>query len=431
MAITDFNKLLKRKMTRKEFLNATGLLFLGLFGIVGVIKEMSSHAASPYTAAEAESGTLGGGAQALPDTTASGGQAVTFGSSGTTSGTPYITGLSTTGSGNQNWFVDQKGTPRFLLYDNPWALIPNAGRWNGSGGGTWQEDIDNYCTSRGKQGFSATYLDPFAAADHNVKKAGMTWDNVPPFANGTSSSPGTPDSGLNDPYWQRVDRFVSDCAAAGMTAIMDIAYTEGNTGDIDNWESGFSQTQFTDMGKAIAARYKNTPNIMWTMGNDYNYFGAPENNSDFNMSYVYSGLRAGGDTHVLAYHPFPEGDSRKAFLSGSVGQSPDAYLPTVTQYSMVYTYVQNYFGVEYAYGTENSPIPIIWGDGYFYNDNDPLYDTAMRQCFWWSVASGARGCISGSEEIWQWPASAPGCRHWPSVVRHPSRCRTLAYRVTA
>ena len=76
---------------------------------------------------------------------------------------------------------------------------------------------------------------------------------------------------------------------------------------------------------------------------------------------------------------------------------------------MVYTYIQTYFGVEYAY-TEASPIPVIWGDGYFYqgtgNTYFALYDRAVRQFAWWALSSGARGLNTGSEGIWQWASGA-------------------------
>ena len=43
----------------------------------------------------------------------------------------YITGLTTSPSAGGYWH-DQDGQPRFLMYDNPWALVFNSGEWNGS-----------------------------------------------------------------------------------------------------------------------------------------------------------------------------------------------------------------------------------------------------------------------------------------------------------
>jgi hypothetical protein len=57
-----FDRLFQTKLTRKEFLKFSGLMFAGLFGLYGVISEIISHAATPYASAEAEDGTLAGGA---------------------------------------------------------------------------------------------------------------------------------------------------------------------------------------------------------------------------------------------------------------------------------------------------------------------------------------------------------------------------------
>ena len=258
---------------------------------------------------------------------------------------------------------------------------------------------------RSAQGFTGVYLDPFCNKEIGGLKDGLTWYSVPPFNIGSSSSPGTHVSGFINTYWTRVDRFIADCAAGNMVAIMDIAYTEGNTGDIDNWMSGFSPTQFGDIGTSLAGRYASTPNIIWTMGNDYNFAGAPNDNSDPNMASIYTTLRSAGDSHVLAYHPYPESNSLQDFGSGgTAGETPDAYLPTITQYSMVYSYIQMYYGIEYAY-TQTSPILTIWGDGTFYAG--AITDLGMRQEFWWAASSGARGCNTGSDDIWPWTSTSP------------------------
>ena len=96
---------------------------------------------------------------------------------------PVISGLAGGGTG---YFTDQYGQPRFLLADNPWGLIPNAGRW----GGTWQSDIDTYCGNRGGQGFTAIYLDPLGNTENGgVFADGRTQDGVFPFTvNGSAAS---------------------------------------------------------------------------------------------------------------------------------------------------------------------------------------------------------------------------------------------------
>jgi hypothetical protein len=80
----DFKSLLQKEMTRKDFLGFTALTVAGLFGVVGVLTELLSHAATPYASEEAEDGTLTPSAALTSDSTASGGKAVAFGAVTTT-----------------------------------------------------------------------------------------------------------------------------------------------------------------------------------------------------------------------------------------------------------------------------------------------------------------------------------------------------------
>jgi hypothetical protein len=72
--------LLQKEMTRKDFLGFTGLAVISLFGIVRVVDELLTHAATPYSSADAENGTLSGVATVEDSSTASSGKAVQFGS---------------------------------------------------------------------------------------------------------------------------------------------------------------------------------------------------------------------------------------------------------------------------------------------------------------------------------------------------------------
>jgi hypothetical protein len=61
-------------------LSVTALLVVSLFGVGGVITELLSHAATPYTSAEAESGALTNNAAEATNATDSNGKAIAFGS---------------------------------------------------------------------------------------------------------------------------------------------------------------------------------------------------------------------------------------------------------------------------------------------------------------------------------------------------------------
>jgi hypothetical protein len=69
---------LKKEMSRREFLKFNALILIAVFGISGLIREILSHAATFATAKEAEDGALSSNAKKVTDTGASGGQAVRF-----------------------------------------------------------------------------------------------------------------------------------------------------------------------------------------------------------------------------------------------------------------------------------------------------------------------------------------------------------------
>jgi hypothetical protein len=75
---SGIKNLMKKEMTRKDFLSVTGLALISLFGVAGVLAEIISKAESPYTSSQASSGTLTGTAKVVTATGAVTGSAVEF-----------------------------------------------------------------------------------------------------------------------------------------------------------------------------------------------------------------------------------------------------------------------------------------------------------------------------------------------------------------
>ncbi len=104
-------KLLQRKMTRKEFLIFGGVAVASLFGVGGVIRMLSSQAASPFVSTEPENGTKTGPVTVITDSTASGGKNLKFGP--TPTGNPrdslvygtYVPGVLPTDAGYQSFMT--------------------------------------------------------------------------------------------------------------------------------------------------------------------------------------------------------------------------------------------------------------------------------------------------------------------------------------
>jgi hypothetical protein len=301
----------------------------------------------------------------------------------------YITGLAGGGTG---YFVDGNGQPRLVWGDAAWGLPGGVGRWSS---GAWQSDYDTYLATRAGQGVTVVYLAPMTTT-HNggLNDDGREFDGLLPFQGGSMAAPST---GLTDAYWARIDYLFTAAAANGITVFLNAI---GYDSDFETAGplAGKSSTEFQAYGTALGTRYASTPNLVWMVADDY--FGS----SDTQISAFLTGVRGAGDTHVIAIENMAESSSRRDLFSG-------AALPWGTanaQFNFVYTYAPVYLGIEFAYA-EASPVPVIAGDGYFYQGGSSyfdLYDRAFRQESWWALSSGARGKIHGDEGIWLWPSTA-------------------------
>ena len=311
--------------------------------------------------------------------------------------TSYITGLG--GTPGPGWFTDGNGQPKLWVATETWALPNRAGEWTS---GNWQGDYDNFFATRSAQGFTVTMTDPVAGTSSGAPNDnGNTWDGVTPLAGG-STNPSS--AALNNTFWDRIDYAFSSAASSGMTIGFVAANGDSfNSGYLYNtWTTG----QWTDYGALIGARYKNTPNLVWLVGNDaFSPF------SDSVWTALLSGIRGAGDTHMVT--PWYNAECTSRYLTDT-NASEDWGVSNAT-FNFCYTYNAGYFVIEYAYGEVANEgaanlLPVMWGDGYFYQGSGGAYyapdDRAYRQEWWWTLASGARGILGEAENVWQWPSTA-------------------------
>jgi len=299
---------------------------------------------------------------------------------------PFITG--TAGSGTGQYFTDGSSNPIMVRADTVWALPVNAGAAGGAV--TWQNDIDNYMSTRASQGFNATEIAVPPTSVHGaVSDNGETWDGILPFASG---NPGSLTSG----YWARVDYLLTSAQNQNMTVFMNVATTTA----IDNSGGALynkTTTQFQNYGTALGNRYKTYPNVIWIVGEDY--FGT----YDSRLTALLTGIRSSGDTHMVSIENYDESTSRFDIYNNNVM----AWGTTYAQYNTCYSYNTGYNVIEYAYG-EASPLTVLHSDGYYDQGNagDNTYRSFCRNLLWWSLSSGSRGFLYGREAIYGWDTSA-------------------------
>ena len=311
---------------------------------------------------------------------------------------PFIAGVSASASTQAGYFTDQHSNPRLWVCDQMYGLVGNAGRWNGSGGGTYQQDYDSYWSERAAQGVTAVLVELVSSLpDGGVYDNGNTWDNVPPFNTGQD-----PASGLNSTYWTRFDYLLNSALKNGLTVfpIFDITYNSAS-GECFN---GWTNTQYQAFGAALGGRYKNQPNLMWMFGDDT----FPTTYDTFFDS-ILAGLSGAGDTHPLTAMWLAEYTSRYETdnnLESAWGTAHSAF-------NSCYTYNAGYWCIEYAYGevvNEGAAalLPVVWNNGYHYSGGttyDHTNDRAMRQEVWWCLAAGARGVTTYSHNNYLWNAA--------------------------
>lgn len=318
------------------------------------------------------------------------------------SGPAFITGVSASTSTQAGYFTDQHGNPRLYVFDWMEALQTNGGRWNGSGGGTYQQDFDNYCSQRAAQGLTVFLVELIAgnAGTGGAFANGNTWDNVPPFNTGQD-----PTSGLNNAYWTRWDYLLGAALRNGLTVlpILDIEYN-GGTGLVYN---GWTNTQFQAFGAALGTRYKNQPNLIWVCGDD-----SLPGVFDTSFDSWLTGLASSGDTHMVAALWEPEYTSRYKSDTNTAA----TWGINHSAYNFCYTYNCGYWIIEYAYGEVANAgattllTPAV-SNGYHYQGGTAAYsstfDRAVRQECWWTLASGGRGMLTYDVDVYDWGSGSP------------------------
>lgn len=276
----------------------------------------------------------------------------------------FLTSIYGTGTGQ--YPVDQNGQPWMFRSDFCWALITNSGQ-GGSGGGTYEQDMTNYLSTRAGQGFNQVYCALIQCTDlGGPNNNGETFDGVVPFTSGVVGN-------LNNTYWDRVDYLVATAATYGMTCMFNVAPTETFSGGCVF--NGATTAQCTSYGAALASRYGSAENVWWNFGDDY------FETSDTQYTAIVDALRSGGAAFQVSIENFTESDSRYYPYNGS---SNTWGLANATV-NLVYSYNTWYSNVEYAY-TEPSPVCVAMLDGWWDNGTD-----FMRNQSWWALSSGSRG----------------------------------------
>jgi len=264
-------------------------------------------------------------------------------------------------------------------------------------------DMVTYMTTRASQGFNAIQV--FAPCDtyETTCPASLASSSgVVPFTSGSSQSNydlSTP----NPAYWSIVDNMLSTAASHNLMVLMNPLDTGGL---LPLFETN-GTTKVFNYGVFLGNRYKNTPNLVWDFGNDFQNWNS--NPTDNNLvSQLMAGIASVDQNHLMDI----ELDYYKSYSNQDT---------TLTQLSFdaAYTYYETYDYVLQAYNSPPTrPVFMIEANYEFQNNNGFFSGQAgpfmLREQDYWTMNSGATGQFYGSSYTnhfntgWQSNLNSPG-----------------------
>jgi hypothetical protein len=236
-------------------------------------------------------------------------------------------------------------------------------------------DMETFISSRAADGCNAMWCN--VLGKHNVSIT--TYDGLTPFT--TTDDLSTP----RETYFARVDAMLALMAKYNVVAWLDPIET-------DTWltvAEANGNTKCYNYGAYLGNRYKNTANIVWMNGNDFQNW----NNSTDRALYlnVANGIKSQDAYHIHTIE-------LDYFISDSLKDA--ANWGSVIQLNCAYSYYPEYDICRTAYG-RSGPVPAFFGEAeYEFQTNPSTYASPheMRTQAYWSLLSGMCGYFYGHRD---------------------------------
>jgi hypothetical protein len=285
-------------------------------------------------------------------------------------------------SANGRYVVDRNDVPFLIIGDAPHSILANLN----------STDATTYLTNRGSNGFNALWIellcDGYTGGRGSEGQSGYGRDinNNNPF---TATLTGgyydltTP----NTAYWTRVDAIIREAAANGLQCML----TPLDQGGWTQTSLSNGTTRCTTYGQFLGNRYKNFPNIIWNLGNDFTLWRTPEN--DAVILAIADGIRSTDTNHIITVQ-----------ISGDLGTSQDDpnWISRINV-NGIYTYYPTYAETLVGY---NKPtvMPCLFLEAHYEYENvvgELGTPNVLRRQEYWSLTSGAlAGHMYGNHYTW-------------------------------
>ena len=288
-------------------------------------------------------------------------------------------------SANGRYLVDSNNVPFLIIGDAPHSLITNLNN----------ADAATYLANRGSNGFNALWIELLC----DSYTAGVGAEGSPNYGhhiNGNNPFTSTLPGGYydltrpNPAYWSNVDYIVATAAANGFSCF----FTPLDQGGWTQTSLVNGTTRCYQYGQFLGNRYKDSPNVIWNMGNDFQNWGNPAN--DAVILAVADGINS-VDTNLMTIE-----------LNYNVSESQDDpnWISRITV-NGVYTYYPTYNETLVAFNKPNIMPILFLEEHYEFEDVGGELGTpnVLRRQEYWSLTAGAlAGHMYGNGYVWPFSA---------------------------
>ena len=275
-------------------------------------------------------------------------------------------------SANGRYLVDSNNAPFLVIGDAPHSIIVNLS----------SADAATYLINRGTNGFNALWIELLCDSytggpgTEGAANYGHDLNGNNPFTNTLSG--GYYDLTKPNPtYWSHVDYIVNTAATNGLQCF----FTPLDQGGWTATSLANGSNNCYTYGQFLGSRYASSPNIFWNMGNDFQNWSTPTNDSV--ILAIAKGILSKDTNHLLTIE-----------LNYQVSQSlDDPNWQSVVTVNGVYTYYDTYAESYAAWNKTNMPVLFLEGNYEFENNTgqQPSSPLVLRLQEYWSILSGCLG----------------------------------------
>lgn len=275
-------------------------------------------------------------------------------------------------SADNRYLVGQNDVPFLMIGDAPQAMVGNLS----------VRDAKLFIKNRAKWGVNALWVNLLCDGYTACNADGTTFDGIEPFT--TPGDLSTP----NPAYFDRAQQMLDAAAAHGQVVLLDPIETGGWLGILN----GNGTDKARKYGEFLGRRFKETPNIIWMSGNDFQTWRDASQTAL--VKAVMKGLAAKDRNHIQTVE-------LDYLVSASLD---DGSLRPLVGLDAVYTYKPTYAKELGEYKRAGFRPTFMVEANYEFEHNggtDGGTTQNLRRQEWWTAFSGTTGQLYGSQYSWR------------------------------